>query len=1217
MKPMKLIALSLLFASATVSMAQNPENYRPAVYPQQQTTVGDAQLTESTTDGTTEYLFKNDVLDAKFVRTAEGKLTFGGSKAMDLLAGSELFTVKFGTGGSKTVKASEMTLTDVEIVSLDADPKAVKGAEHFAGKQLKATFAYKYSTANVTIVWTADLRDGSHYIKTNVELSADKNVRMFAIIPMQYDVDVTASGKKAPAPVGDSRLRGRVVSNDKIFALLDTPTAINTAGDGSTGSAVEGEVVKTWNDAWEPASWKTVPSGEVPFRIIEQAFDYPKVLYKDFEIEVTEKGTVSVEFHYGGVGNHGLNMCGVELISATQTNGDYHHGFAGGKEDKNVYNIDVQQPGTYTVRMYVENKTEEIDSKGSIKLQLVRRAEEAGADGEVVPIQGLWSRDTTLEKGNTWNVGSVVGLVAPEENRRSVLAYLERERAVPWRPFPIYNSWYELNIDRTNKNHDCNQNMKVEQTVDVLQQWKQHMFDTQGVSIKAFVWDDGWDKYGTWEFNGGFPNGFSEPDVVARQMCSGQGAWLGPCGGYDVAGDERKAYWTRQGLQCNLYNKKYYDVFYNACKRLCDDYEFRYFKFDGISTLSPAYGPAAGTNGEEDAEGIINIEREIRKFKPEIFFNTTVGTWASTAWLNISDAVWRHHNDHGYAGTNSNSREKWITYRDQYIYQHYVVENPLMTINSMMSHGFMLSNYGGPNNMPKDYASVLRELRCAFACGSGQVELYADYKLMNEINGGKLWEDMANLIKWQRRNADVLPDTHWVGGDPAKEEVYGWAAWNGNKAVLSLRNGKAASQKITFTLRKALNIPSSVKTTVTFHKPFDDQKALTGLTEGQPIDIDKELTLTLPGSSVYMFDGLDENGSLVLVNDLHFEQSEVHIPAGRAKAPEYVVAPLDASDKTLEWRSDDESIATVSDGAITGVAPGETTVTAHAVDGSGLTMKIRVIVDINLQNDLEKLIDEAQKTYDANEAVEYGDNLITKASQFTSPFSQNDLYPSKPDGGNLKDGILIDQNADTFWHSAWSGGDQKAHSHYLQVALDEEIDGNVLLTFTRRKAANDQVTRFDVESSLDGQNFSHSAYIDLSNTAQGATETKNFFLEQKARHLRFWADATTSNRGYWHCAEFQLNKATRESLNSEHKAEADALLAALAEARKVTEATQPDVDALQKVYEAYLAALGGVVDGVGSLYSPTLSTGTYDLQGRRVTGSGNGVVIEGARKVMR
>ena len=56
---------------------------------------------------------------------------------------------------------------------------------------------------------------------------------------------------------------------------------------------------------------------------------------------------------------------------------------------------------------------------------------------------------------------------------------------------------------------------------------------------------------------------------------------------------------------------------------------------------------------------------------------------------------------------------------------------------------------------------------------------------------------------WQKRNADVLPDAHWVGGNPwtgSKAEVYGWAAWNGTKSSLALRNGANDAQTFTFTL---------------------------------------------------------------------------------------------------------------------------------------------------------------------------------------------------------------------------------------------------------------------------------------------------------------------------------------------------------------------------------------------------------------------------------
>ena len=71
-------------------------------------------------------------------------------------------------------------------------------------------------------------------------------------------------------------------------------------------------------------------------------------------------------------------------------------------------------------------------------------------EGNATHIEGLWRRNTTLKAGKTWNISSVVGLVAPKQLRRSFLAYSERERAVAWRPYPVYISWYELNIDRNN-----------------------------------------------------------------------------------------------------------------------------------------------------------------------------------------------------------------------------------------------------------------------------------------------------------------------------------------------------------------------------------------------------------------------------------------------------------------------------------------------------------------------------------------------------------------------------------------------------------------------------------------------------------------------------------------------------------------------------------------------------------------------------------------------
>ena len=482
-------------------------------------------------------------------------------------------------------------------------------------------------------------------------------------------------------------------------------------------------------------------------------------------------------------------------------------------------------------------------------------------EGNATHIEGLWRRNTTLKAGKTWNISSVVGLVAPKQLRRSFLAYSERERAVAWRPYPVYISWYELNIDRNNAQAPSYKgNMTVEQCADVVSHWKTHFYDKYQMAPKAFVWDDGWDQYGTWTFNPNFPNGFDEPANEAKKMGTGIGAWLGPVGGYGQSGEYRRAYWrSKGGMQ--LSNEDYYNFFIRCCTNMIDRYDFRFFKFDGISAQASAIGPDEGTIGEENAEAIISIERAVRQKRPDIFLNTTVGTWASPFWFHFTDAVWRQEGDYGEAGDQGTDRERWITYRDRLVYQNFIQRSPVCPINTLMTHGFILSRWGAVSkNM--DYDGIVREMRCAFACGSGMVELYNDYKLMDEIkdnqgNAGALWKDLAECIKWQQEQADVLPDAHWVGGNPwdgKKANVYGWAAWNGKKSVLTLRNPSTSAQTFTTTLREALDIPAYVRGKITLTHAFN-QAELDGMPINKAIDIDTPLVLNLPGSSVFIYNG--------------------------------------------------------------------------------------------------------------------------------------------------------------------------------------------------------------------------------------------------------------------------------------------------------------------------------------------------------------------------
>lgn len=277
-------------------------------------------------------------------------------------------------------------------------------------------------------------------------------------------------------------------------------------------------------------------------------------------------------------------------------------------------------------------------------------------------------------------------------------------------------------------------------------------------------------------------------------------------------------------------------------------------------------------------------------------------------WFHFTDAVWRGADDwKQYSNSNSNNREAWITYRDDLVHDYFVKESPYCPINTMMTHGFILSKYGGSSD--RTYKNALNELRCAFACGSGMIELYCDSELMSSINGGKLWGDLAECLKWQREQADVLPDIHWVGGDPwsgptndangtGETAIYGWASWNGVKATLTLRNGGTGQKSITFTLREFLDIPADVKTTVTLTKAFASQAALTGITDGQAIDIDKSITLRLPANSVYVWNGTDGSATPVKVEKIQFADPSCTVGTGAAVAPQHVVLPIDASNRT-------------------------------------------------------------------------------------------------------------------------------------------------------------------------------------------------------------------------------------------------------------------------------------------------------------------------------
>ncbi|MBQ5643428.1 MAG: Ig-like domain-containing protein [Bacteroidaceae bacterium] len=947
------------------------------VYPKQQDAVGTA-MSEKEGDVYTLY---NNVLAASFLK-GEKTIYFLGSKAMNLVAGTELFIVGFGNG--EKVAASQMQMKSFEQKDLAANPTAIGGAEHYAGKALEAVFGYTYKGEEIEILWRAVLRDGSHYLRTEMELKGIGNVDMFDIIAMTYNVDAKEAGSK-PATIGNTR--GKVIMSNKIFAGLETPTAYNTVG-GASDDEDKWDLVSTpVTDNVAASAWTKKDINDVPMRIQEVGGSDKTYYTYTKQVELKKNQKVTSTLTYKG-GAKRFDIDGVVLLdeNGSIVASDYHHGYTGTAKENNTYSFIVPNDGKFSVCMYIDGREGDIVSTAEFKVEVFEAKAGVDVTSDIVNIQGRWSRNTTLAKDETWKVAAVVGLIAQDgeedntdirktQKRRSFLAYSERERAVPWRAVPAYISWYELQINRNNAapGREHIDNTKAADVLNVMAQWKTQFYDRYGVSPKMFVIDDGWDLYGEWTFHSSFPNELRDMSKAAKEMGAGIGAWLGPVGGYGQSGNYRRQYWNDKGGM-QLSNPRYYAAFKKAAYNLVcnqdgtegyqagsDNYVF--FKFDGISGQFSSVGPDNGDVGNENAEGIIRLERYVREeLREDIFFNTTVGTWASPFWYQISDATWRQENDYDEIGNNSNKRENWITYRDNLVHQNYVTNSPICPINTLMTHGFILTKFGPPAGAPRDYKSVLNELRCAFACGSGLVELYNDYDLMNSINGGQLWKDLADLMQWQNDNADVLMDAHWVGGDPwtgSKAEIYGWAAWNGEKASLTLRNGANTQQSIKITLREAFEIPANINGSIVLTKCFADQANLQGLTEGEAINIDTELTLTLPASSVYMFGGRDSEAAVVAVESISFDKAQYEVEEESSVSIVATVNPTNATNKNLEWSSSDEAVATVTNGLVKGIAPGKATITATAADDSGVMCQAEVTVT-------EKVIPPYNVNFDKN-----------------------------------------------------------------------------------------------------------------------------------------------------------------------------------------------------------------------------------------------------------
>ena len=405
-------------------------------------------------------------------------------------------------------------------------------------------------------------------------------------------------------------------------------------------------------------------------------------------------------------------------------------------------------------------------------------------------------RSLPLRQGQSIEYSAVVGVAREGQLRRDFGTYVERERAHPYRPFLHYNSWYDIGFFTP---------YTQEQALDRIHAFGQELSVKRGVKLDSFLFDDGWDdRTGSWHFSKDFPHGFVPLKDAAAKYGAAPGVWLSPWGGYSKPKEERVANGRAAGYEIidnglALSGPRYYQRFHDAVLELLTKNGINQFKFDGTGNADKVF---PGSRFDSDFAAAIALIDDIRAAKPDTFVNLTTGTYPSPFWLRYADSIWRDGEDDDLAGVGTN-RERWITYRDAQTYHNVVQRGPLFPINSLMLHGIIYAqmNKRLDTDPGHDFAN---EVRSYFATGTQLQEMYITPKLLSKED----WDALADAARWSRENAAVLRDTHWVGGDPGRLDVYGWAAWTPQKAILTLRNPDARAQIAVIDLERQLELPA-------------------------------------------------------------------------------------------------------------------------------------------------------------------------------------------------------------------------------------------------------------------------------------------------------------------------------------------------------------------------------------------------------------------------
>jgi len=382
--------------------------------------------------------------------------------------------------------------------------------------------------------------------------------------------------------------------------------------------------------------------------------------------------------------------------------------------------------------------------------------------------------------------------------------YLERILVSPLKPYLKYNCWCDI---RSPELADGPGTIMNEQNVfRIIKDFKRELYDKRGIKLDAFVLDDGWDVYKSdWILRiNEFPGGLKRIADTLNKMGTNLGLWFGPIGGYSHR--DWRVNWMREhgyetvGDQLCLGGKNYFSLFSKRVLDFMQNDHISHFKWDGIqfSCSEPVHGHPVGVYSRKAImDSLINLCNEVRSVNPDAFLNITSGTWLSPWWVKYANTIWMQGDDWGYATVPSLSpRDREMTYRDISLYRDFRKNDFWFPISNLMTVGIIKGHLADLGGTKESLYNFTNNAIFCLVRGVAMWELYISPDLLTRGE----WDAIAGSILWAKDRFDILKHTEMIGGDPEKEEAYGYLHISGTRGIIAARNPFIESKKMTVEL---------------------------------------------------------------------------------------------------------------------------------------------------------------------------------------------------------------------------------------------------------------------------------------------------------------------------------------------------------------------------------------------------------------------------------